>query len=214
MTFSAKRYFEQKERKVLFMNLPNKLTILRICMVPIFVVCLMLPNALGNEDIKVPLYIVSAVVFFLSAVTDFADGKIARKYNLITNFGKFMDPLADKFMVIGALIASIYAFEEMRLWLVITTIVVVFREFAVTSMRLVAVNAEHVAIAAAMPGKIKTFSQCIFIELLILEPMIFSFSDFFVTYRPLTYICMAVVIFFTLYSGALYFKAYKKYITM
>ena len=59
------------------MNLPNKLTILRICMVPIFVVCLMLPNALGNEDIKVPLYIVSAVVFFLSAVTAFADGKIA-----------------------------------------------------------------------------------------------------------------------------------------
>lgn len=196
------------------MNLPNKLTILRICMVPIFVICLILPNALGKPELEAPLYIISAVVFFLSAATDFADGKIARKYNLITNFGKFMDPLADKFMVIGALITSIYAFEEMRFALVITTIIVVFREFAVTSMRLVAVNAENVVIAAAMPGKIKTFSQCIFVELLILEPMVFSFSEFFVTYRPLTYLCMAVVIFFTVYSGVLYFKAYKKFITM
>ncbi len=196
------------------MNTPNKLTIIRIVMVPLFMISLMLTKCIEGEMTKLILYIVSALLFGGAAITDFIDGKMARKYNLVTNFGKFMDPLADKFMVIGALIAAAYVYDNLRFWLLITIAVTVFRELAVSGVRLVAVNADNVVIAAAMPGKIKTFSQCIFMELVILEPIIFGFSDFFVTYTPLTYICMAVMVFFTIYSGAQYIKAYSKYITM
>ena len=196
------------------MNTPNKLTIIRIIMVPLFMVSLMLTKAIDNTFANTVLYIVSAILFGAAAITDFIDGKMARKYNLVTNFGKFMDPLADKFMVIGALIAAAYVYDNLRLWLLITIAVTVFRELAVSGVRLVAVNADNVVIAAAMPGKIKTFSQCIFMELVILEPMILGKIQFFVKYTPLTYICMAVMVFFTIYSGLQYIKAYSKYITM
>ena len=125
-----------------------------------------------------------------------------------------MDPLADKFMVIGAYVAAAYVYDNLRLWILITLAVTVFRELAVSGVRLVAVNADNVVIAAAMPGKIKTFAQCILMELVILEPVIFGGIEFFAVYTPLTYICMAVTVFFTIYSGAQYLKAYSKYITM
>ena len=196
------------------MNLPNKLTIIRIVMVPLFMVSLMITKIVGDEFIKNILYIVSALLFGGAAITDFIDGKIARSQNLVTNFGKFMDPLADKFMVIGAYIAAAYVYDNLRFWLLITLAVTVFRELAVSGVRLVAVNADNVVIAAAMPGKIKTFAQCILMELVILEPMIFGSVEFFAVYTPLTYICMAVTVFFTIYSGVQYLKAYSKYITM
>lgn len=196
------------------MNTPNKLTIIRIVMVPLFMVSLMLTKAFDDVVINNVLYIVSAVLFGAAAITDFVDGKMARKYNLVTNFGKFMDPLADKFMVIGALIAAAYVYDNLRLWLLVTIAVTVFRELAVSGVRLVAVNADNVVIAAAMPGKIKTFSQCIFMELVILEPMILGKIEFFAKYTPLTFVCMAVMVFFTIYSGVQYLKAYSKYITM
>ncbi len=198
------------------MNLPNKLTIIRIIMVPLFMVSLMITKGMDNENAKPVLYIVSAVLFLGAAITDFVDGKIARKHNLVTSFGKFMDPLADKFMVIGALMAGIYVYDDLRLWLVITTAITVFRELAVSGIRLIAVTGEKVVIAAAMPGKIKTFSQCIFVELMILEPLIFSALglDTFAACTPLTYTCMAVMVFFTIYSGMQYIMAYKKYITI
>ena len=196
------------------MNTPNKLTILRIIMVPLFMVSLMITKCVDTDTADLVLYLVSAALFGGAAITDFIDGKMARKYNLVTNFGKFMDPLADKFMVIGALIAAAYVYDNLRLWLLITIAVTVFRELAVSGVRLVAVNSDNVVIAAAMPGKIKTFSQCIFMELVILEPIIFKNVEFFVTYTPLTYTCMAVMVFFTIYSGFQYLKAYSKYITM
>lgn len=198
------------------MNLPNKLTIIRIVMVPLFMVSMMLTKNMENHMVRLALYIASALLFLGAAITDFVDGKIARKHNLVTSFGKFMDPLADKFMVIGALMAGIYVYDNMRLWLVIATAITVFRELAVSGIRLIAVTGEKVVIAAAMPGKIKTFSQCIFVELLILEPIIFSALglDTLALYTPLTYICMAVMVFFTIYSGMQYIIAYKKYITI
>ncbi|MBQ7399184.1 MAG: CDP-diacylglycerol--glycerol-3-phosphate 3-phosphatidyltransferase [Clostridia bacterium] len=196
------------------MNTPNKLTIIRIVMVPLFMISLMLTKNMDDGAGKVILLLVSALLFGGAAITDFIDGKMARKYNLVTNFGKFMDPLADKFMVIGALIAAAYVYDNLRLWLLITIAITVFRELAVSGVRLVAVNADNVVIAAAMPGKIKTFSQCIFMELVILEPLLLGGIDFFATYTPLTYICMAVMVFFTIYSGMQYLKAYSKYITM
>lgn len=197
------------------MNLPNKLTVLRIVMIPFFMVSLMLTKAVESDGVKLFLYLFSAFLFLAASATDFIDGKIARKYNLITSFGKFMDPLADKFLVIGAYLSAIYIYDDMRLWLVITTAVTVFRELAVSGIRLVAVTGDNVVIAAAMPGKIKTFSQCILVELMILEPIIFSALGFdtWAECTPLTYICMAVVVFFTIYSGMQYIMSYKKYIT-
>ncbi len=198
------------------MNLPNKLTIIRIVMVPLFMVSMMLTKNTESDGVRLALYIVSAVLFLGAAITDFVDGKIARKNNLVTSFGKFMDPLADKFMVIGALMAGIYVYDNMRLWLVLATAITIFRELAVSGIRLIAVTGEKVVIAAAMPGKIKTFSQCIFVELLILEPVIFSALGLenFAACTPLTYVCMAVMVFFTIYSGMQYIMAYKKYITI
>ncbi len=197
------------------MNLPNKLTVIRIAMVPLFMISLMLtPLFAENTAVKITLYIVSAVLFAAAAITDLIDGKIARKHNLVTNFGKFMDPLADKFMVIGALLAAIYVFEDQRLFLVLTTAVTIFRELAISSVRLLAVNADNVVIAAAMPGKIKTVTQCIFTVLLILEAGVLgTFVPIFAVYCPLTYVCMAVMVYFTIYSGCQYLSAYGKYIT-
>ena len=196
------------------MNLPNKLTVLRVVMVPLFMVSLMCTKHVEDGAGKIALLIISAVLFAAAAITDFIDGKIARRDNLVTNFGKFMDPLADKFMVIGALFSAIYVYDNLRLALVITTAITVFRELAVSGVRLLAVNADNVVIAAAMPGKIKTFSQCIFIELVILEPLLLGGIDFFAVFSPLTYLCMAVMVFFTIYSGVQYLVAYGKYITM
>ena len=92
------------------MNLPNKLTVLRLCMVPIFLLFLCLPLPLSDTAIR----IVTAVIFILTSLTDMLDGKIARKYNLITDFGKFMDPLADKFLVIAAMLGILAYCDDLR----------------------------------------------------------------------------------------------------
>ncbi len=198
--------------KKIYKDLPNLLTIIRILLVPVFIIVLWLPMMTGGYIDEFAVRIICACIFAVAALTDFIDGRYARKHGLVTNFGKFMDPLADKFLIIGALLAAVPVFEEFSLAIVISLIIIIFRELAVTSMRLVAKNTDNIVIAAAMPGKIKTFSQCIFVLLLLLEDYVFAFSEFFVTYRPLTWICMAVMVFFTIYSGLQYFAAYKKYI--
>lgn len=139
------------------MNLPNKLTILRVLMIPFFVLFL-LTDIAGAASVWIAL-----AIFCIASFTDFLDGKIARKYNLITNFGKFMDPLADKLLVCSALIC----FTEMRLlpsWFVI---VIIAREFIISGFRLVASDA-GVVIAASWWGKFKTVSQMAMIILLML----------------------------------------------
>ncbi len=136
------------------MNLPNKLTVLRIILVPFFVFFLL-------TDFKFHS-IVALVLFIVASITDTLDGKIARKRNLITDFGKFADPLADKILVISALIC----FVELGIvssWLVI---IVLFREFSVTSIRLVA-SAKGKVVAANIWGKAKTVSQMIAVILTI-----------------------------------------------
>ena len=116
------------------MNLPNKLSLMRMILVPIFMIVLVLPDTI------LPLWLsalIGAVIFIVASVTDCLDGKIARKYNLITDFGKLIDPLADKFMVIGALIMILYRAQMHRALFVLALTVVVFRELAVTAMRLI-----------------------------------------------------------------------------
>ncbi|MGN1171632.1 MAG: CDP-diacylglycerol--glycerol-3-phosphate 3-phosphatidyltransferase [Lachnospiraceae bacterium] len=144
------------------MNLPNKLTVLRVILIPFFVV-FMLVDVLGAYDKWVAL-----AIFIVASLTDLLDGKIARKYNLVTNFGKFMDPLADKMLVCSALIC-LTALDRLPAWI---TIVIICRDFVISGFRLVAAD-NGVVIAASYWGKYKTTFQMIMVCLLIaeLEPL-------------------------------------------
>lgn len=141
------------------MNLPNKLTILRVCLIPFFVVFLLLEGG-QNQTYRY----ISTVIFIVASLTDMLDGKIARKYNLVTNFGKFMDPLADKLLVCSALICLI-ELGRIPSWMVI---VIISREFIISGFRLVASD-NGVVIAASYWGKFKTTFQMIAVVLLILQ---------------------------------------------
>ena len=203
------------------MNLPNKLTVLRLCLVPVILIVGMLPDTI------IPFYIscfVCAALFIGTSVTDMLDGKIARRDGLITDFGKFLDPVADKFMVIGALFVLLYKFENLRLILIFTLIIVVFRELAVTSMRLVVSTGEGIVIAANSLGKIKTVSQIVAISTTFLEPVVqvvFKWIlktamdkklDWPTNIIPLTWLTIAFSLVMTVWSGINYIKSYWKYL--
>lgn len=140
------------------MNLPNKLTIFRVLLIPFFVVFML--TDLGGTWSK---YIALAI-FVVASLTDLLDGKIARKYNLVTNFGKFMDPLADKLLVCSAMICLV-EMQRLAAWMVI---VIIAREFIISGFRLVAAS-DGIVIAASYWGKFKTTFQMIMIILLILN---------------------------------------------
>lgn len=164
------------------MNLPNKLTVLRILLVPVFMVLAYL---------AFPGHMYAALaVFVLASLTDFLDGYLARKLNLITDFGKFMDSLADKILVLAALIWLVEA-GKMPGWCLF---IVMTREFAVTGLRLVAANTGRV-IAAGWSGKVKTASTMVCICLMLLP------------FLPvwLNWVCVGVIAATTLYSGVEYF---------
>ena len=162
------------------MNLPNKLTLLRIVLVPVFVVVLYLNFPYNN--------LVALAIFVLASLTDLLDGKIARKYHLVTDFGKFMDPIADKLLVTAALLV----FVEWRMMPAWVAIVVIAREFIVSALRLVAASNGRV-IAAGWSGKVKTASTmvCICVMLLGLPEVV-------------DVICSAVILVTTAYSGIEY----------
>lgn len=190
------------------LNLPNKLTLIRICMIPLFMVFLTVPLPLSDNT----CLICAAALFIAASLTDMADGKIARARGLITDFGKFMDPLADKFLVFGAMLGILVFFEEIRYVFVWAAAVVVFRELAVTSMRLVIAGKDGLVIAASMLGKIKTTTQIVCICSVLLEPVLFGRCEFFVKYKPLTWVTTAAMVVMTLWSGIDYIKTYWKYI--
>lgn len=163
------------------MNTANKLTMTRIVMIPIFLVILYL-----NFDFN---RYVALAIFILASVTDFIDGYVARHYDQITDFGKFMDPLADKLLVVSAMVWFIEA-GQMPAWCVL---IVVAREFAVTGLRLVAVDNGRV-IAAGWSGKVKTATTMVCICLMLLPiPAIVNT------------ICVVLIVATTLYSGVEYF---------
>ena len=141
------------------MNLPNKLTILRVCMIPFFVAAL-----LYDDGDSLSMRILADVIFIAASLTDMLDGKIARKYNLVTNFGKFMDPLADKLLVCSALICLI-ELDQLPAWVVI---IIISREFIISGFRLVASD-NGVVIAASYWGKFKTVFQMTAVILLSME---------------------------------------------
>jgi CDP-diacylglycerol--glycerol-3-phosphate 3-phosphatidyltransferase len=139
------------------MNLPNKLTVLRICMIPFFVAALLYESGADQT-----MRIIANVIFITASLTDLLDGKIARKYGLVTNFGKFMDPLADKLLVCSALICLIQL-GQLPAWVVI---VIISREFIISGFRLVAAD-NGIVIAASYWGKFKTVFQMTAVVLLI-----------------------------------------------
>ena len=193
------------------MNLPNKLTLFRIILSPVFMIFILMPE--NNIITGLLCRITAASLFLIMSGSDWLDGKLARKYNLITDFGKLMDPLADKFMVIGAMIAitgSPY-FEEIRFFAALVTSVIFFRELAVTSVRLVANNSEGNVIAANILGKLKTASQCACILTVLLEDLIIT-RIFNTPPYLFSYITMSAMLFLTVYSGFDYIKTYRKYI--
>ena len=140
------------------MNLPNRLTVLRVVMIPFFVFFMLndIPSGFGKW--------VALALFIIASLTDMLDGKIARKYNLITNFGKFMDPLADKLLVCSALICLV-GMGKLASWMVI---VIISREFIISGFRLIASD-NGVVIAASYFGKFKTVFQMVMICLMIAD---------------------------------------------
>ena len=188
------------------MNLPNKLTVLRLILVPFFVAALFVP---------IPHHMLIALLIFAAAsFTDHLDGRIARKYNLITDFGKFLDPVADKVLVISALV-SFVPLGHAELWAVL---VIIAREFMVTSVRLVASDSGKV-IAANSWGKFKTISQLVailvililqYIQELISLGIVPSFSvgaaDSGLFFALIGHSLILISVFFTVLSGGIYLK--------
>ena len=199
------------------MNIPNTLSIIRCLLVPIFVAAIIFMRDMGVWGFVVP-----AAIYGLTALTDMLDGKIARKYNLVTDFGKFIDPLADKFMVLSSMI-SILAWMLLRdnktlaLVFVWVVLVILLRELGVTSIRLVVAGKSGIVVAASIFGKIKTVSQMVGTVLIILEPALpmvikHSVTSYIADNHIISYIAMAVMAFTTIFSGIDYLKAYMPYI--
>ena len=189
------------------MNVPNRLTVIRLLLVPVFLVFI-----LGFGGVTWGR-IVSIAVFALASFTDFLDGKIARKYHLVTDFGKFLDPLADKFLVLAALAALSYEAASSdgnsKIFSVLffcTFMTVLLRELAVTSMRLVVASSpDKKVVAASWLGKIKTCTQMFFILTAMIEPLIWE-------RHIATYIFMAAAAVMTVWSGMSYIVGYWKYL--
>ncbi|SMC34230.1 CDP-diacylglycerol--glycerol-3-phosphate 3-phosphatidyltransferase [Oscillospiraceae bacterium] len=161
------------------MNLPNKLSILRIILIPVTMLFMLPISIYGfepqgwNAFIAAHGMLIAAIVFIIASLTDMADGKIARKYNLITNLGKFLDSLADKMLVIAILIAFV-ELHRVSAWLLA---IIILREFMVTGIRMLAAE-KGVVMAAKMIGKIKTTTQMIAIIYLMFEPTFLKIGGF------------------------------------
>lgn len=182
------------------MNLPNKLTVFRMILIPVFMLVLALPLDWGTLQVagaQLPVtHLVAAIIFIVASLTDLADGKIARKYKLVTNFGKFADPLADKLLVITALIFFVQ-FGWVPAWMVA---IIVIRELAITGLRTLIVENNGKVLAAAMPGKIKTASQMVAISFFLLHDIVFAMANI-----PFAMIMIWIALLATIYSGIDYF---------
>lgn len=185
------------------MNIPNKITVSRILLIPIFMIVMLARFDWGEITFlgaTMPVtHLVGALIFIFASTTDWVDGYYARKYNLVTNLGKFLDPLADKLLVSAALIVLV----ELNLapsWMVI---IIIFREFAVTGLRAILAEGGEV-VAANNLGKIKTWTQIIAISALLLHNIIFELISI-----PFDDIALWVATFFTVWSGWDYFDKNK-----
>lgn len=147
------------------MNLPNKLAMLRMILIIPFVLIIQVALSTDNLSLEIFTRLIATVIFVGAAITDYFDGKIARKYNMITNLGKLIDPLADKLLVISAMVVFT-KYDRLSLWIVL---IIIFRELLITGLRSI-VAAEGVVIAAETLGKWKTTTQMIALTIMILLP--------------------------------------------
>ena len=164
-------------------NIPNALTLGRILIIPVFIVLL----TVWQSSLS---HVLAAIIFALASITDYLDGYLARKWKVVSNFGKFADPMADKILVMTAFIMLV----ELKMAPAWVVAIIICRELAVTGLRLLLVENGGTVLAAAMPGKIKTFSQ--------MFAIIFLLLHWNLSWQVLLYIAL----FFTLYSGYDYFK--------
>lgn len=187
------------------MNLPNKLTVIRVFMVPIFIFIFLLSTGkIYPMTISTLLYefgytidifrLLSAIVFLLASLTDFFDGYIARKYNLITNFGKLLDPLADKILVLSSLMLLSANGEIHIAWVIIVAV----REISISAIRLVCLEQGNV-VAASIYGKYKTAIQMIFLVFILLNIHTISSTTFLITYSLFIISELLVVVSFVDY---------------
>jgi len=185
------------------MNLPNKITVSRILLIPVFLVSMLADFSWGEMTllgVTLPVsHFVGALLFILASTTDWVDGYFARKYNLVTDLGKFLDPLADKLLVSAALVVLVN-YDMASAWI---TIVIISREFAVTGLRAILAGGGEV-VAANMLGKIKTWAQIVAISALLLHNMIFQLVGL-----PFGDIALWVALIFTIWSGWDYFNKNK-----
>ena len=186
------------------MNLANKLTMLRVILVPFFAFFMLTGGLIPYN------YLWAAIIFTLASITDTADGKIARKYNMVTNFGKFLDPLADKLLVVTALIC----FVELGWASAWVTAIIVAREFVVSGIRLIAAGSEKkTVIAASIWGKLKTASTMVAICVIIIMHILVSFGVISAEIFPvqlISDILMYISCILTAISGIKYFWDYRE----
>ncbi len=182
------------------MNLPNKLTIFRILLIPVFMLLIIFRWPAGSVNVLgtvIPNFqIWAAIVFAGASVTDWFDGHLARAHNQVTTFGKFADPLADKMLVMTAMVFLVQL-GMAPAWVVA---IIVCRELAVTGLRLLLVQNNGTVLAAKMPGKIKTTTQMLAIIFLLLNDILFA-----PIHIPMGEILLYICLFFTIYSGWDYF---------
>lgn len=196
------------------MNLPNKLTMFRIMLIPVIIIISLissLQEIFLFSSVTVGNFII-LIIFCVASFTDFLDGNIARKRNLVTDFGKFMDPLADKLLVISTMIILLEQgkFQAFNYGLGFVLIIIIAREFIVTGIRLLAVQ-KNIVIAASSLGKVKTISQIFMIIILLLEcfPITLFKGD---TQDITSLVVISIAGLFTLVSGIDYFMKNKELI--
>ena len=185
------------------MNLPNILSLVRMAMVPLFVSAILyIPSEIWSP-------VLGALLFGLASLTDMLDGMIARRCGLVTDFGKFLDPLADKFMVFAALLSILASplYKDIHSLFIWVAVLIILRELGVTSLRLV-VASKNVVVAASFFGKAKTCTQIAGVLLILLEPVMGNFGQTHI----LAYVMMFAMVLTTLGSGVDYLRTYWPYL--